>query len=175
MRKMAIRKLTGAALLLAAALAVAGCGGGSKSSTPAPPTVTVGATTTTEAPPTTTTTGSGSFSLKDCASLATFSQDFAKALADASGSGISGLGAQADTFKAFAAKAPAEIRDQLQILGDAVAKAADALKGVNLATGQVPTAGVLLKLQAAGKALSAPEVAAAGQKFQAYVQAHCHA
>ena len=185
MGKMAIRKLTGAALLLAAVLAVAGCGGGSKSSTPAPPTVTVGATTptktTTETLPathattTTTTTGSGATSLKDCGSLTTFGQKFSQAIAASAGSGVAGLGAEADAFKAFANKAPAEIRDQLLIIGDALSKYAEALKGVDLKAGQVPNADTLAKLQAASKEISQPDVAAAGQKISAYVQAHCHA
>ena len=185
MGKMAIRKLTGAALLLAVVLAVAGCGGGSKSSTPAPPTVTVGATTptktTTETLPathattTTTTTGSGATSLKDYGSLTTFGQQFSKAIAASAGSGVAGLGAEADAFKAFANKAPAEIRDQLLIIGDALSKYAAALKGVDLKAGQVPSADTLAKLQAASKEISQPDVAAAGQKISAYVQAHCHA
>ncbi len=185
MGKMAIRKLTGAALLLAAVLAVAGCGGGSKSSTPAPPTVTVGATTptktTTETLPathattTTTTTGSGATSLKDCGSLTTFGQKFSQAIAASAGSGVAGLGAEADAFKAFANKAPAEIRDQLLIIGDALSKYAEALKGVDLKAGQVPSADTLAKLQSASKEISQPDVAAAGQKISAYVQAHCHA
>lgn len=186
MGKMAIRKLTGAALLLAAVLAVAGCGGGSKSSTPAPPTVTVGATTTTETPPattatpptteaTSTTTASGATSLKDCGSLTTFGQKFSQAIAASAGSGVAGLGAEADAFKAFANKAPAEIRDQLLIIGDALSKYAEALKGVDLKAGQVPSADTLAKLQSASKEISQPDVAAAGQKISAYVQAHCHA
>ncbi len=181
MRKMAIRKLTGAALLLAAVLAVAGCGGGSKSSTPAPPTVTVAATTTTPpatTPTTTTTTNgssSGATSLKDCGSLTNFGQAFSKAISASAGSGVSGLGAEAAAFKTFADKAPAEIRDQLVIIGDALGKYAEALKGVDLKPGTVPSADTLAKLQAASKSISAPDVAAAGQKISAYVTAHCHA
>jgi ABC-type glycerol-3-phosphate transport system substrate-binding protein len=181
MRKMAVRKLMGAALLVAAVLAVAGCGGGSKSSAPAPPTVTVGATTTTPpatTPATTTTTTSssgGPTSLKNCGSLTNFGQEFSKAISASAGSGVAGLGAEADAFKTFANKAPAEIRDQLLIIGDALTKYAEALKGVDFKAGQVPSADTLAKLQAASKSISAPDVAAAGQKISAYVQAHCHA
>ena len=128
------------------------------------------ATTTTTA-----TTGSGATSLKDCGSLTDFGQAFSKAISASAGSGVAGLGAEADAFKTFANKAPAEIRDQLLIIGDALAKYAEALKGVDLKAGQVPNAETLAKLQAASKEISAPDVAAAGQKISAYVQAHCHA
>ena len=186
MRKMAVRKLTGAALLFAAVLAVAGCGGGNKSSAPPPVTVTVApttpATTTTAAPATHETTAStetnssaGTGGLKSCGDLANFGQEFSKALAANPTSGVAGLGAEADAFKKFADKAPAEIRAQLVIIGDALAKYAEALKGVDFKAGQVPSADTLAKLQAASKEISQPAVAAAGQKISAYVQAHCHA
>ena len=146
-----------------------------------PPTVTIGATTptktTTETPKTTTEGGSsgGAASAKDCGSLTNFGQAFSKAISASAGSGVSGLGAEADAFKKFADKAPAEIRDQLVIIGDALGKYAEALKGVDLKPGTVPSADTLAKLQAASKSISAPDVAAAGQKISAYVTAHCHA
>ena len=183
MRKIAVRNAAGVVLLIAAALAVAGCGGGSKSSAPPPVTVTVApttpATTTTSTPThettTTTTSGTGNGSFKDCGSLTSFGQEFAKALAASSTSGTEGLKAQADTFKSFADKAPEAIRGDIKVIADALAKYAEVLKGVDLKSGQAPSADVLAKLQAASKDISQPAVAAAGKNISAWVQSHCHA
>ncbi len=183
MGRIAVRNAAGATVLLAAALAAAGCGGSSKSSSPAPVTVTptTSAIVTTTAPTathettTTTTGGTGAGAFKGCGNLTRFGQEFSKAISASAASGVSGLGSEAAAFKAFADKAPAEIRDQLKIIGDALAKYAEALKGVDLKPGKVPSADTLAKLQAASKEISQPQVAAAGQKISAYVQAHCHA
>ncbi len=184
MRKMAIPKATGAVLLLAAVLAVTGCGGSKKSSTPPPVTVTVApttpATTTTAAATTTTdqsttTAGSGTGSLKDCGSLTSFGQEFAKAIAASSGTGAAGLGTQAQAFKTFADKAPQEIRGDMRVIADALAKYAEALKGVNLKAGQTPSPDVIAKLTAAAKEINQPAVSAAGRHMSAWVASHCHA
>ena len=183
MRKIAVRNAIGLVVLVAGALALAGCGGGSKSSAPAGVTVTVApsvpATTTTAAPThATTAVAAAGGSLKDCSGLSDFGQQFSKALAASGGTGGGDLSAQAATFKAFASKAPAEIRDQLQIIADAIAKYAEALKGVDLTAikaGKAPSPEVIAKMVAASKDFNQPEVTAASQKISAYVQAHCHA
>jgi hypothetical protein len=181
MRKMAIPNAGGAVLLIVAALAVAGCGGGNKSSAPPPVTVTVApttpVTTTTSSTPTTTAPSAtipSTGSLKDCGSLTTFGQEFAKALAASGGSGAAGLGSQAAAFKSFASKAPEEIRGSMQIIGNALAKYAEALTGITINPGAVPSADVLAKLRAAAKEINQPAVAAAGQKISAWVSSHCH-
>jgi hypothetical protein len=185
MGKIATRNAAGVALLVAAVLAVAGCGGSKKSSAAPPVTVTVAATTpaaTTTAAQTTTTrstttastgggTGSGSF--KNCGSLTSFGQEFAKAMAASSAAGTSGLGSQAATFKAYADKAPEAIRGDMRTIADALAKYAEALKGVDLKSGQAPSADVLVKLQAAAKEINQPAVAAAGKNISAWVQSNC--
>jgi hypothetical protein len=189
MRKMSKRSSIGAALLVATAVAVAGCGG-SKSSSPPPVTVTVAATTpvttTTEsttlastAEQTTTTTDSGTGAVtgapKGCGDLVNFGQAFSKAIAASAASGGGGIGAEADAFKSFASHAPAEIRDELNIIADAIGKYAVALKGIDLKAGQTPTPEVIAKLQAAAKDINQPAVAAAGQKISTWVSTHCHA
>lgn len=184
MRKMAIPKATGVVLLLAAALAAAGCGSSKKSSAPpvtvtvaptTPATTTTAAATTTADTTTTTSAGSGTGSLKNCGSLTNFGQDFAKALAASSGSGTAGLGAQADAFKAFADKAPEEIRGDMRVIADALSKYAEALKGIDFKAGQTPSPEVIAKLTAASKEFNQPAVSAAGEHISAYVASHCHA
>jgi len=180
MSKIAVRNAAGVVLLIAAALAVAGCGGGSKSSAPAPVTVvpTTSATTTTSPAthePTTTVAPGGTGSLKNCGSLTSFGQEFAKALAAGSTSGTAGLKSQADTFKAFADKAPDAIRGDMKIIADAIGKYAEALKGVDLKAGQAPSAEVIAKLTAASKEFNQPAVSAAGQHISTWVGSHCHA
>ena len=183
MRMIAVRNAAGVVLLVAAALAVAGCGGGSKSSAPPAVTVTVVPTTpattttasTTEHTTTTAATTGSSSSLEDCSSLTGFGQAFSKALAAGAATGGGGLGAQADVFESFADKAPAEIRDQLRIIADAIAKYAEALKGVDLKSGQAPTPDVIAKLQAAATEINQPAVAAAGKQISTWVASHCHA
>ena len=189
MRKMSKRSSIGAALLVATAVAVAGCGG-SKSSSAPPVTVTVAATTpvTTTTKPTTpasttehtaTATASGTGAAagvpKGCGDLVNFGQAFSKAIAASAASGGGGIGAEADAFKSFASHAPAEIRDQLNIIADAIGKYAVALKGIDLKAGQAPTPEVIAKLQAAAKEINQPAVAAAGAKISTWVSTHCHA
>ena len=185
MGKMAFRNAAGVVLLIAAVLAVAGCGGSKKSSASPPVTVTVAPTTpattttatqTTTSESTTTTSaggGTGSGSFKNCGSLTSFGQEFAKAMAASSTAGTAGLGSQAATFKAFADKAPDAIRGDMRTIADALAKYAEALKGVDLKSGQAPSAEVMAKLQAAVKDINQPAVAAAGKHISTWVQSNC--
>lgn len=176
MGKITVRHAAGVVLLIAAVLAVAGCGGGKKSSAPPPPvTVTVAETTpaTTTTAATTAENSGGVSSLGNCRDLAGFGQTYSKALAAATKGG-GGFAAQADVFKSFADKAPAEIRDQFQIFAAAIAKYAEVLKGLNYKPGQTPSPEVIAKLTAASKEINQPAVQAAVQKISAWAASHCH-
>jgi hypothetical protein len=165
-----------------AGLALAGCGGGSNnasSNTTTETTTTTAAETTTSAHTTTsggTTTSDLSnvpnFTSGKCkdlaASAAKISQDFS-----AAGAGTGNLDNVAKEFQAFADAAPSEIKGDLETIGTALSSYAKALHGVDLSSGQTPSAGDLQKVQAALSKLDTQKLEAAEQHLEAWTQKNC--
>lgn len=158
-------------------LALAGCGGSNNASSN---TTTTTETTTTTAAETTTTSGgttSGNvttpnFASGKCKDLAASSQKIGQDFS-AAGSGTGNLSDAAKEFQAFAKEVPSEIRADVQTLADAFAKYADALKGVDLSSGQTPSAADLQKIQSALKGFNQAKLQAAEQHIQAWTQKNC--
>jgi uncharacterized protein YhaN len=176
MRWKAIRIVTVVAVS-AFALVVAGCGSSKKSSaTPSTTTTTTTETTTTESTPTTTETTTQSTSTTpnfatsgNCKDLTQSSEELSKALSGTGGD----LQKSAQLFQNFADKAPSEIKGDVQTLADAFSKYADALKGVDLKSGQTPSAATLAKLQQASQEIDQAKVTQASQNISTWVQKNC--
>ena len=170
-------------------IVASGCGGSKKSSSGSNSTVTVTTVTTTTGSTTGSSSGSPSTSGSSTTSSGSSSSgtsvsksclDFAGAAAKL-GEALSSTGSPAENaestkkyFEALADKAPSDIKSAFRTFADAMSKYLDTIKGVNLQTGQTPSAADLAKLQSAAAALSTPEVRAASEKINAWVKAGCH-
>ena len=161
-----------------AGLALAGCGGGgsnnASSNTTNETTTTTAAETTTGA---TTTTTSGSvttpnFASGKCKSLAASAQKIGQDFS-AAGGGTGNLSDAANEFQAFVHEVPSEIRGDVQTIADAFTKYANALKGVDLGSGQTPSAADLAKIQNALKSFNQAKLQAAEAHIQAWTQKNC--
>jgi hypothetical protein len=176
-----MRRLTILAVGLAA-LALAGCGGGgnkaSSNTTTTTETTTNNATTTgtsTTSSSNTTTEAGGSttpnFASGKCKNLA---QSAAKIGQDIGASGASGnLQNVAKEFQGFVSVVPSEIKGDVQTIADAFTAYANALKGVNLSSGQVPSAADLQKMQDALKSFDQQKVRAAERHIEAWTKRNC--
>jgi hypothetical protein len=171
------------ALLALASLAVvaAGCGGGDKSSSAADATtateeVATETTTSTAAEDRTDTSGVtaiGDLS-KECLSLVGVGAKYAQALQAAGGATASGdYSTYADSFDEFAADAPPAIRDDLEVIAKNFGKYAEAVKGLDLSGGQIPSADQLQKLQEISKTLDQPELQKAQANVSAWMEENC--
>ena len=159
------------ALLGAIALLAAGCGGGSDESSGSETTIetTTTETDTTGAETTTDNTNMNAFASKDCLNLASVSAKFAQA-AGATGSDPE---TTAKLFDELVAKAPDEIKDDLQVLSEAMAEVSAALKGVNLTSGTAPDPATLKKLQELGTKFSDPKYQQASANIEAWAKKNC--
>src|SRR5262245_58936385 len=143
MRRRSIQFL-GILLVLAMVIAAAGCGKKKTTTTTTTTTVTQ-ATATTAASETTTAAASGLGALAaKCKQYQDLGQSFAEALQGAN----SDVQKQAQIFKEFADKTPADIRPDFETVADAFSQISGALKGVDLSSGKAPDAGTLAKLMA---------------------------
>lgn len=162
-----------------AGLALAGCGGSNNASsnTTTETTTTTAAETTTGTTTTsggTTTSGSlttPNFSSGKCKNLAAASQKISQDLSAAGASG--NLQDVAKEFQQFVDAVPSEIKPDVQTLADAFTTYANALKGVNLSSGQTPSAGDLQKMQAALQSLNVKKVQTAERHLTAWTQKNC--
>ena len=68
---------------------------------------------------------------------------------------------------------PSEIRGDVQTIADAFTKYANALKGVDLSSGQTPSAADLAKIQNALKSFNQAKLQAAEAHIQAWTQKNC--
>ena len=75
--------------------------------------------------------------------------------------------------KEFAAKAPAAIRPDFQVLAAAYDKVATALQGVNLSGGKLPSLSTIAKLAQLSSQLDAAKLTAADQHIVAWSRANC--
>lgn len=160
-------------------LIAAGCGK-SKSATPTQPSTTTAASSTTASTTTTgtttaaatTTTGlSGIATAANCSQLTGLAASLAKAVSGAGGTDVQKT---ALLLQEFANRAPADIRADFQVVAAAYVKIADALKGVNLGTGKVPSAAVLAKLAKLGTELNSAALQKADANITAWAQTNCH-
>jgi hypothetical protein len=168
-----------AAALAALALAAAGCGGGDESSSAettvaaetTEPTTTEAATTEEAATETETDAAAGTIADKDCIELASAGAQFSQAFS-ATGQGAN-YAATAAFFEALANKAPDEIKADIKTLSTAWVKIAAALKGIDLSSGQVPSAETIAKLQKLSSTLDTPELQKATSHLEAWSKQHC--
>lgn len=162
-----------------AAIALAGCGGSSSSTTTTTTTTTetsAASTTSTESTTSATTTeASGStipnFASGKCKDLAASASKISQQFGASSATG--NLQNAAKEFQAFVAIAPSEIKGDVQTIADAMTSYANAMKGIDLKSGQVPSAADLQKIAAASKSLNQAKLQAAEQHIAAWTQKNC--
>jgi hypothetical protein len=165
--------------VLTFAIAGAGCGGGDDEASDTDTTAIVDTTTddtttdeatdetSTETTDTDTDTGTGNLS-GDCLEAV---QAYSAALA-AAGSGGSSEDA-AESLRAFAEQAPEEIRDDFEVLAQAVGKYFDELQDLGLSSGEQPSAEDIAKLSAAAAAFNDADVQAANENVSAWADENC--
>jgi len=184
MRRRPISLLT-IVLVAVVVLAAAGCGGKKKSSTTTSTTTTTqaaattttttttaAAATSTAAATTTSTSSLGSLaSVENCKSLANLGAAFSSALQGANGD----VQKEVQIMQEFASKTPSDIRPDFETIAAALAKAADALKGVNVGSGQTPSAADLAKLSQLATEFDTPAMKKAETDIQTWAAKNCHA
>ncbi len=166
-----------AALLIAVlALVAAGCGGSSNDEASSETVTAVVTETTTMEDTTATTDDSGTSTDVDLGNLSGECAQFA-GISTKLAQSLSGQDANIeDAAKAFdeiADQVPDEIKDDYKVISENFAKIADALKGVDLTSGQAPSPEALAKLQEISASMDSAEVQQASQHIEAWVQANC--
>ena len=163
-------------LVLAFGFSVAGCGGGGKKSssgTTAVAATTEAAATTTEAAATTKVPDLSKFATsKNCRDFAQLAVNVTKAF---TGSGGNDLQASAKAINELADKAPSDVRSDFKVVADAYGKIANALKGVDLKSGETPSADQIAKMQKLQQEIDQPKLTAAEQHISTWVQHNCQA
>ena len=166
-----------AALLSAVlALVAAGCGGSSSDEASSDTETTVATeatatddmTATDDDSETSTDVDLGNLS-GECAQFAGISSTLAQSLSGQDAN----IEDAAKAFDEIADQVPDEIKDDYQVIADNFAKIADALKGVDLTSGQAPSPEALAKLQELSASMDSAEVQQASQHIEAWVQEHC--
>jgi hypothetical protein len=87
--------------------------------------------------------------------------------------GTQDLEEAADLFDELASKVPDEIKADFQVIAENFSKIAEAVQELDLSPGETPSTADLAKLQELTASLSSPEVAAAGERIQAWVAENC--
>jgi hypothetical protein len=117
--------------------------------------------------------GSSKSASKSCLDFAGAASKLGQALA--AGSSASPNGESLKTyFNALAEKAPSDIKASFQTLANAISKYVDEIKKLNLKQGKTPSADQIQKIQGALASIGTPDVQAASNKIQAWVNAGCH-
>ena len=164
-------------LIAVLALVAAGCGGDSKSEATADTETTV-VTETTASEDTTATTDSSATSTDEtsigslsgeCAEFAGISTKIAESLSGQNAN----LESASKAFAEIADKVPDEIKADYQVIAENFAKIAEALKGVDLQSGETPGPEALAKLQELAASMDSAEVQQASQHIEAWVQKNC--
>lgn len=168
-----MRRKTGtilaAALLGGLLLIAAGCGGGGSST---PPTTNTNATTTSATTTSSSSSGLGSLaSAANCRQLADLGSQFATAFTGKNAN----IQAESTLLTQFAAKTPSDIRPDFETIASAFSKIAGALKGVNLSSGQTPTAAQIAKLEQLASQINQTKVKQAAQHIQTWAEHSCKA
>lgn len=163
------------AVVLALALVGAGCGGGDEASSDTETVVTETTTedTTTDETATEdeTETDGSSFASGDCAELIAASTQLSSAFGAAGSSGD--LEDVSAIFDEFAANAPDEIREDLEILAAAYAEYFDVLSDIDITSGETPSPEALAALQEAMASIDQAEVTAASERLAAWSTENC--
>ena len=164
-------------LIAALALVAAGCGGDSKNEASAVTETTV-VTETTTSEDTTATTDSSATSTDEtsigdlsgeCAEFAGISTKLAQSLSGQNAD----LESASKAFDEIADQVPDEIKADYKVIAENFAKIAEALKGVDLQSGETPGPEALAKLQALASSMDSVEVQQASQHIEAWVQKNC--
>ncbi|MGZ4390415.1 MAG: hypothetical protein ACXVZL_13640 [Gaiellaceae bacterium] len=158
------------------AILVAGCGGGKKSAATQAATTTAAAKTATTATTATATTGgsglTGLATTANCKQLANLSSEFSTAMA---GTDSKDVKKTAALLKQFADKTPSEIRSDFETVAADYAKIADALQGVSMKPGSMPSAKAMLKLQKLATSIDTGALAKASTNIGTWAQKNCAA
>ena len=165
------------------ALVAAGCGGDSSNESSAEATeTTVAAETTMTTEETTESSASASASASSsssstgdlalggkCKEFAGVSQQLAASLSGQTAD----LQQASKLFDEIADQVPDEIKADYQVIAENFKKIADALKGVDLTSGEAPSPEVLAKLQELAQSMDSPKVKRATQHIEAWVKENC--
>ena len=165
------------------ALVAAGCGGDSSNESSADATeTTVAAETTMTTEETTESSASASASASSsssstgdlalggkCKEFAGVSQQLAASLSGQTAD----LQEASKIFDEIADQVPDEIKADYQVIAENFKKIADALKGVDLTSGEAPSPEVLAKLQELAQSMDSPKVKQATQHIEAWVKENC--
>jgi len=133
-------------------------------------TTTEGTDTETSETDTTTSPDLSFISNENCRQFVKFASDFSQAM---SGTGDTDIKQAADEMQQFADEAPEDIRDDFKTLADYYSKIADALDGVDLSSGQTPSADVIAKLTQLSQEIDTQKATAAGQHISEWTQQNC--
>lgn len=112
----------------------------------------------------------GFLSSENCQEYLQFVSSYANAL---SGTGDTDMEEAAQALQEVADQAPDEVKDDFQTLAEFYAKLADAYEGVDLSSGQVPSADVIAKLQQLSSELDMAKVGAAGTNISTWLTQNC--
>lgn len=159
-------------LLAVLALVAAGCGGDDASDVgDETETAIVEETTedvTEETTEDETTEGTGALGGR-CAELAGISSQLAQSLSGQAGD----LDDVARAFDEIADEVPDEIKADYEVLAENIGKIAEAVKGVDLQSGETPDAEAIAKLQELGSSLNSPEIQEASENISAWAEQNC--
>jgi hypothetical protein len=118
-----------------------------------------------------TTTDDGAFATSECSSLVAAAASVATAFSATGDTGdLEDAQAQVEEL---ADNAPAEIRDDLQVLVDAYDEFAEVLDDVDIEPGETPTAEAIQELQAAIVSIDQAEVTEAAANVNVWTSANC--
>ena len=165
------------------ALVAAGCGGGSSNESAGDTTETTVATETTTTTEETTSTDEttsteettstdtgGNLALGGkCAEFAGISQKLSESLSGQTAD----LQQASKIFDEIADQVPDEIKADYKIIAENFKKIAEALKGVDLTSGQAPSPEALAKLQKLAASMDSPKVRLATAHIEAWVRKNC--
>jgi hypothetical protein len=167
---MPVRLASLVVFVLVLALVGAGCGGGDEAAEE--PDVVATETTTTETATDETTTETSELeglASEECLQLVSIGAAISQAF---SGAGMAD-DETSELFQKLVAKAPEEIKDDLETVAGAYAEYADALADLDLKAGEVPSADDLQKIQAAIGSIDQAEVQAAAERLSAWAEENC--
>jgi hypothetical protein len=105
----------------------------------------------------------------ECAELAGLGTRISQAVTG----GNEGLEEASELFDELASRVPEEIRDDLEVIAENFSQVAEAAQELDLAPGETPGPEDLARLQELTESLSSPEVAAAGERIQAWTEENC--
>jgi hypothetical protein len=160
-----MRLVAALALVLAVALAGTACGGGNDEASGDMDTVVVTEPTTDDGD----TTGLEGIASEDCLELIGIGAALSQAFTGAAG----GAGNTDELLERLAARAPDEIRADLETLAGAYSRYAEVWEDVDLEPGQVPSGEDLQRIQAAIASIDQPGLQEASERVSAWAEENC--